>query len=154
MALDQGQMVVVAFRRFSSITTRNNILRHDAPAFVPLHPAPVSVYPPIILVITAHFTNWSLRYWTAHSRLGRDECARGRRRPIRCIGLRALSDVDVGLLAEEYDVSTGRMVGNFPQGLSHVALIDTAHNLARAEKPAEQRSGSTESRSSRHDAIG
>jgi len=54
-----------------------------------------------------------------------------------------LSDVDVGLLAEEYDVSTGRMVGNFPQGLSHVALINTAHNLARAEKPAEQRSGST-----------
>jgi GH15 family glucan-1,4-alpha-glucosidase len=49
---------------------------------------------------------------------------------------------DVGLLAEEYDVSTGRMVGNFPQAFSRVALINTAHNLARAEKPAEQRSGS------------
>ena len=48
---------------------------------------------------------------------------------------------DVGLLAEEYDVPTGRMVGNFPQAFSHVALINTAHNLARAEKPAEQRSG-------------
>jgi GH15 family glucan-1,4-alpha-glucosidase len=50
---------------------------------------------------------------------------------------------EVGLLAEEYDVATGRMVGNFPQAFSHVALINTAHNLARAEKPAEQRSGCT-----------
>jgi GH15 family glucan-1,4-alpha-glucosidase len=50
---------------------------------------------------------------------------------------------DVGLLAEEYDAPTQRMVGNFPQAFSHVALINTAHNLARAEKPAEQRSGST-----------
>jgi len=33
------------------------------------------------------------------------------------------------------------MVGNFPQVFSHVALINTAHNLARTEKPAEQRSG-------------
>jgi GH15 family glucan-1,4-alpha-glucosidase len=49
---------------------------------------------------------------------------------------------DVGLLAEEYDTATSRMVGNFPQAFSHVALINTAHNLARAQKPAEQRSGS------------
>jgi GH15 family glucan-1,4-alpha-glucosidase len=50
---------------------------------------------------------------------------------------------DVGLLAEEYDTRAGRMVGNFPQAFSHVALVNTAHNLARLEKPAEQRSGST-----------
>jgi GH15 family glucan-1,4-alpha-glucosidase len=49
---------------------------------------------------------------------------------------------DVGLLAEEYDPVSKRMLGNFPQAFSHVALINTAHNLARAEKPAEQRSGS------------
>ena len=49
---------------------------------------------------------------------------------------------DVGLLAEEYDTRAGRMVGNFPQAFSHVALINTACNLARTEKPAEQRSGS------------
>jgi GH15 family glucan-1,4-alpha-glucosidase len=49
---------------------------------------------------------------------------------------------DVGLLSEEYDARGGRMLGNFPQAFSHVALINTAHNLARAEKPAEQRSGS------------
>src|SRR5262245_22287028 len=68
----------------------------------------------------------------------------GRRREARKLFEHLLSlRNDVGLLAEEYDVSTGRMVGNFPQAFSHVALINTAHNLARAEKPAEQRSGST-----------
>ncbi len=49
---------------------------------------------------------------------------------------------DVGLLAEEYDTHARRMVGNFPQAFSHVALINTAHNLTRAAKPAEQRSAS------------
>jgi GH15 family glucan-1,4-alpha-glucosidase len=67
----------------------------------------------------------------------------GRRREARKLFERLLSlRNDVGLLAEEYDVLTGRMVGNFPQAFSHVALINTAHNLARAEKPAEQRAGS------------
>ncbi len=47
---------------------------------------------------------------------------------------------DVGLLAEEYDTQARRMVGNFPQAFSHVALINTAHNLTHATKPAEQRS--------------
>jgi len=47
---------------------------------------------------------------------------------------------DVGLLAEEYDPALGRMSGNFPQAFSHIALVDTAHNLTRAEKPSEQRS--------------
>jgi GH15 family glucan-1,4-alpha-glucosidase len=48
---------------------------------------------------------------------------------------------DVGLLAEEYDVGARRLVGNFPQAFSHVALINSAYNLARASKPAEQRAG-------------
>jgi GH15 family glucan-1,4-alpha-glucosidase len=46
---------------------------------------------------------------------------------------------DVGLLAEEYDTRAGRLVGNFPQAFSHIALVNTAHNLARATKPARQR---------------
>jgi GH15 family glucan-1,4-alpha-glucosidase len=46
---------------------------------------------------------------------------------------------DVGLLAEEYDTRAGRMLGNFPQAFSHVALVNTAHNLGRASKPARQR---------------
>jgi GH15 family glucan-1,4-alpha-glucosidase len=48
---------------------------------------------------------------------------------------------DVGLLAEEYDPRTRRLVGNFPQALSHIALVTTAHNLTRSEKPVRQRSG-------------
>jgi GH15 family glucan-1,4-alpha-glucosidase len=48
---------------------------------------------------------------------------------------------DVGLLAEEYDPEKQRLVGNFPQAFSHIALVNTAHNLDRSEKPCEQRSG-------------
>jgi GH15 family glucan-1,4-alpha-glucosidase len=44
---------------------------------------------------------------------------------------------DVGLLAEEYDPRARRQVGNFPQAFSHVALINTAHNLTRAYGPAQ-----------------
>lgn len=54
---------------------------------------------------------------------------------------------DVGLLAEEYDTRTERLVGNFPQAFSHVALVNTAHNLSSAKKPAEQRAaGASEGR--------
>jgi GH15 family glucan-1,4-alpha-glucosidase len=50
---------------------------------------------------------------------------------------------DLGLLAEEFDSGAGRQTGNFPQALTHIALINTAHNLSDAkasEKPAVQRS--------------
>jgi GH15 family glucan-1,4-alpha-glucosidase len=46
---------------------------------------------------------------------------------------------DVGLLSEEYDPESDELVGNFPQAFSHVALVNSAFNLDRAEKPAEQR---------------
>jgi GH15 family glucan-1,4-alpha-glucosidase len=46
---------------------------------------------------------------------------------------------DVGLLAEEYDPHAKRQVGNFPQAFSHIAIVNTAHNLTRKAKPAEQR---------------
>jgi len=46
---------------------------------------------------------------------------------------------DLGLLAEEYDTRNRRQAGNFPQAFSHVALINTAFNLTRAARPAEQR---------------
>ena len=42
-------------------------------------------------------------------------------------------------MQEEYDVPARRLVGNYPQAFSHVALVNTAHNLAGATKPAEQR---------------
>lgn len=47
---------------------------------------------------------------------------------------------DVGLLAEEYDPSSRRQLGNFPHVFSHLALADTARNLTEAAKPARQRS--------------
>ncbi len=50
---------------------------------------------------------------------------------------------DVGLLSEEYDPRTRRLVGNFPQAFSHLALVNTASNLSHDHKPAEQRSEHT-----------
>ncbi|MGA9091287.1 MAG: glycoside hydrolase family 15 protein [Bradyrhizobium sp.] len=47
---------------------------------------------------------------------------------------------DVGLLAEEYDPSERRQLGNFPQAFSHLALINTAHNLMSADGAVHQRS--------------
>ncbi|HEX4445851.1 MAG TPA: glycoside hydrolase family 15 protein [Polyangiaceae bacterium] len=48
---------------------------------------------------------------------------------------------DVGLLAEEYDVGAGRLVGNFPQAFSHVSLVNTALNLRDHGGPAHLRPG-------------
>jgi GH15 family glucan-1,4-alpha-glucosidase len=50
---------------------------------------------------------------------------------------------DVGLLSEEYDPVSGRLVGNFPQAFSHVALVNSAFNLTAGVKPAEQRAEQT-----------
>jgi len=41
---------------------------------------------------------------------------------------------DVGLLSEEYDPPHARMVGNFPQAFSHLALIGAAFALQDAEQ--------------------
>ena len=49
---------------------------------------------------------------------------------------------DVGLLAEEYDAKEHRQLGNFPQAFSHLALINSAHNLSAGveTRPAHDRS--------------
>jgi GH15 family glucan-1,4-alpha-glucosidase len=49
---------------------------------------------------------------------------------------------DVGLLAEEIDPLSGRMLGNFPQAYSHVGLINCALNLNSQNGPAEERAES------------
>jgi GH15 family glucan-1,4-alpha-glucosidase len=47
---------------------------------------------------------------------------------------------DVGLLSEEYDTRGRRLLGNFPQAFSHIALVDSASNLARLPSaPGEHR---------------
>jgi GH15 family glucan-1,4-alpha-glucosidase len=48
---------------------------------------------------------------------------------------------DVGLLAEQYDPRARRQLGNFPQALSHIALINSACNLSQTLRPAEHRAG-------------
>ena len=47
---------------------------------------------------------------------------------------------DVGLISEEYDPVSRRMLGNFPQAFTHVSLVNSAHNLALTEGPALDRS--------------
>jgi GH15 family glucan-1,4-alpha-glucosidase len=49
----------------------------------------------------------------------------------RLLGLRN----DVGLLAEEYDPLEKRMVGNFPQALSHIALVHSAYAMSGLWRP-------------------
>ena len=47
---------------------------------------------------------------------------------------------DVGLLSEEYDPVSSRLLGNFPQALSHVSLVNTAYNLSGTRGAARHRS--------------
>jgi GH15 family glucan-1,4-alpha-glucosidase len=49
---------------------------------------------------------------------------------------------DVGLLSEGYDPGNKRLLGNFPQALSHLALVNTACNLSRGRGPAADRQSS------------
>ena len=45
----------------------------------------------------------------------------------------------LGLLAEEYDAVRKRLVGNFPQGFSHLGLINSAHKLAGTDGMSQER---------------
>ncbi len=48
---------------------------------------------------------------------------------------------NVGLLAEEYETVAKRMVGNFPQAFTHVALVHTGLNLMRVEEEMAKATG-------------
>ena len=67
----------------------------------------------------------------------------GRRKEARELFERLLSlRNDVGLLSEEYDTIARRQVGNFPQALSHIALVNSALEFTRGTSPGEQRAQS------------
>jgi GH15 family glucan-1,4-alpha-glucosidase len=73
--------------------------------------------------------NWAL--------LGRH--AEARRMFERLIGLCN----DVGLLSEECEPASSRLLGNFPQAFSHVSLVDTARFVSRARvRPSARRARS------------
>jgi GH15 family glucan-1,4-alpha-glucosidase len=76
-------------------------------------------------------------FWLADSLalLGRDDEARSLFE--RLLALRN----DVGLLAEQYDPRRQRLVGNFPQALSHLALVNTALLLSNDDRPRGIHSG-------------
>ncbi|HVO87000.1 MAG TPA: glycoside hydrolase family 15 protein [Casimicrobiaceae bacterium] len=46
---------------------------------------------------------------------------------------------DVGLLSEEYDPRERRFLGNLPQAMTHVAIVNTARNLTQPGGPSEHR---------------
>ena len=72
----------------------------------------------------------------------------GRRRDAEALFERLLSlRNDLGLLSEEYEPRSGRLIGNFPQAFSHLALIHSASVLADAE-PTTRASTHGEARSS------
>ena len=51
--------------------------------------------------------------------------------------LLALSN-DVGLMAEEFDPAGGHMRGNFPQAMTHMALVNTARMLSLPRHKVKQ----------------
>jgi GH15 family glucan-1,4-alpha-glucosidase len=67
--------------------------------------------------------------------LGRKDDAR--RLFVRLLALRN----DVGLLSEEYDSEHSRMVGNFPQALSHIALVHAAFTMSGEWTPPHAKLG-------------
>ena len=48
---------------------------------------------------------------------------------------------DLGLLAEQYDPSARRMLGNYPQAFSHIALVNSAFNLASVDRHPSRYTG-------------
>ncbi|MGC2299608.1 MAG: glycoside hydrolase family 15 protein [Acidobacteriaceae bacterium] len=65
-------------------------------------------------------------FWMVENLVGVGRRAEGERLFEKLLALQN----DVGLLSEEYDPDQGRLLGNFPQALSHIALINAARMLS------------------------
>jgi GH15 family glucan-1,4-alpha-glucosidase len=74
-------------------------------------------------------------FWLVDAYIAQERWQDARRMFDRLLALRN----DVGLLSEEYDPRTGRLVGNFPQAFTHLALVNSAFNLTHLETPGEHR---------------
>ncbi len=68
-------------------------------------------------------------FWMVEALVHTDQLARAKQRMAEVVSLAN----DVGLLAEQIDPDSGEFLGNFPQGLSHLALVNAAATIRRAE---------------------
>jgi GH15 family glucan-1,4-alpha-glucosidase len=78
-------------------------------------------------------------YWLADDLALMGRYAEARRLFERLLGLCN----DVGLVSEEYDPRAGRMLGNFPQAFTHVALVNGARQVAEPARPTRADSSRT-----------
>jgi GH15 family glucan-1,4-alpha-glucosidase len=74
-------------------------------------------------------------FWLVGNYILQDRCAEARQLFEKLVS----RCNDVGLLAEEFEPLTGRMLGNFPQAYSHVGLINCALSLSRQTGPVKER---------------
>src|SRR5262249_52366746 len=74
-------------------------------------------------------------FWLVDAYMAQDRWQDARRMFNRLLDLRN----DVGLLSEEYDPRTGRLVGNFPQAFTPLALVTSALHLTQLQAPEERR---------------
>jgi GH15 family glucan-1,4-alpha-glucosidase len=68
-------------------------------------------------------------FWLVENRVKIGQQREARKLFERLLSLRN----DVGLLSEEYDIHDQRFLGNFPQALSHIALINAGRALAECQ---------------------
>jgi GH15 family glucan-1,4-alpha-glucosidase len=73
-------------------------------------------------------------FWLADALILTGRRREGQELFVRLLALRN----DVGLVAEEYDPHARQMRGNFPQALTHMALVNTAHLLSLAPPEADR----------------